>query len=224
MDWGIGRLVETLAENDLLEKTLIIFSSDNGPVLFDGYYDGAREKNGDHKPAGPWRGGKYSAWEGGTRMPFIVSWPGRIEPGLSDALISQVDLLASLAALTGADIPEGEAVDSRNLVKTLLGQSDSGRDHLIQQGVNMTAIRKGSWKYLPQGQVLNRGRIGEFFSDTIPPSGALFYLPEDPGETNNLATVYPAKARELRDLLESELGGENTRDRPVDELGGADGQ
>jgi arylsulfatase A-like enzyme len=221
MDWSIGQLIETLERNNLSESTLVIFSSDNGPVLYDGYYDGAWELNGDHEPAGPWRGGKYSAWEGGTRMPFIVSWPGTVQPGLSDALISQVDLLASLAAVAGIEVPSGEAVDSLNLEETLLGKLEKGRDYLIQQGVNMKAIRKGAWKYLPEGEVTNRGRIGKFLRDTIPASGALFYLPEDPGETNNVAHLYPAKVQELRALLEKEVGNLSDDQPAREELGGA---
>jgi arylsulfatase A-like enzyme len=221
MDWSIGELMTALEKNGLLENTMVIFSSDNGPVLYDGYYDGAWEKNGDHKPAGPWRGGKYSAWEGGTRMPFIVSWPGTIEPGLSDALISQVDLLASLAALTGIEVPEGEAVDSQNLLDALTGTSEVGRDYLIQQGVKMEAIRKGPWKYIPEGEVTNRGRIGKFYTDTVTAPGALFYLPEDPAEENNVAHLYPSKVKELRALLDKEVGANSARESEREELGGA---
>lgn len=220
MDWSIGRLMETLQELKLVKNTLIIFSSDNGPVLYDGYYDGALELNGDHTPAGPWKGGKYSVWEGGTRAPFIVSWPSVVEPGISDALISQVDLLASLSAMTNGTIPEGDAVDSQNLMEALIGTSSSGRDYLIQQGVRMKSIRKGPWKYVPPGEVVNRGKIGRFIRETVNQPGALFYLPEDPSEENNLAELYPAKVRELRQLLEKELGDQSGQ-AEADELGGA---
>lgn len=203
MDWTIGRILETLDKWGLENNTLVIFSSDNGPVLFDGYYDGALEKNGDHRPAGPWRGRKYSVWEGGTRMPLITRWTGTIEPGLSDALISQVDFLASLAAIAGTSLPEGQAVDSLNMAEVLLGRSPDGRDHLVQQGIGMLAIRAGDWKYIPPGIVRTRGRIGIQVRDPIPENGGLYYLPEDPGETRNLADLYPAKARELADLLKA---------------------
>lgn len=221
MDWSVGQLMETLEKNNLTGNTLVIFSSDNGPVLYDGYFDGAWELNGEHKPAGPWRGGKYSAWEGGTRMPFILSWPGTVQSGLSDALISQVDLLASLTAIAGIEVPEGEAVDSENLEGALLGKSERGRDYLIQQGVNMKAIRKGSWKYLPEGEVTNRGRIGKFFRDTIRAPGALFYLPEDREERKDVAHLYPAKVEELRVLLEKEVGRLSDDQPEREELGGA---
>jgi len=221
MDWGVGILLETLKRHKLLKNTLIIFTSDNGPVLYDGYYDGAIEQNGDHRPSGPWRGGKYSAWEGGTRMPFIVSWPGTIQPGLSDALISQVDLLRSLAALTGAVLPEGRARDSRNLLESLTGTSSIGRDHLVQQGVQMHALRLGDWKYLPPGKVTNRGGIGIFSRDPIAEPGALYYLPEDPSEQINLASRYPATIEKMRMLLETELGHPITKPTSQDGLGGA---
>jgi arylsulfatase A-like enzyme len=221
MDWGIGRLMETLDELGLTDNTLVIFSSDNGPVLFDGYYDGAYELNGDHKPAGPWAGGKYSAWEGGTRLPLIVSWPNGVEPGISDALLSQVDLLASLAALTGVEVPEGHAGDSHNMLDALTGKSATGRDHLIQQGVQMLSIRKGPWKYFPPGEVTDRARIDKFVKHPVTGPGALFYLPEDPVEQNNLAHLYPAKVNELRDLLNRESGNGSTNKSTGDELGGA---
>jgi len=221
MDWGIGVILSTLARLKLDQNTLVIFTSDNGPVLYDGYYDGALEENRDHRPAGPWRGGKYSAWEGGTRMPFIVSWPGTVKPGRSDALLSQVDLLASLARLTGAKVPAGAAVDSRELLDTLLGKSEIGREHVIQQGVKMESIRHGDWKYMPAGSVTNRAGVDRFQTDLIRPPGALFFLPEDPGELNNVANLYPDKVQQLRTILESELGRKTGQETSGDGLGGA---
>ncbi|MGB0273551.1 MAG: sulfatase family protein [Opitutales bacterium] len=205
LDWCVGKLVETLKQNGQLDNTLIVFSSDNGPAIFDGYYDGAPEKNGDHRAAGPWRGDKYSAWEGGCRVPFIVSWPGAIEPGRSAAIVSQVDLLASFASLTGAELPNDFRSDSQNLIDLLTGRSHEGRDHVVLQGVGIKAIRSGDWKYVPPGTVLSKGGIDEKILETIGEAGALYFLPEDPEELNNLAGVYPAKAMELKKLLEAEL-------------------
>ena len=130
-DWCVGKLVETLKANGQFENTLIVISSDNGPVLFDGYWDGAMERNGDHRPSGPWRGGKYSRWEGGTRMPLIVAWPDRVRPGISDALISQVDLFASVAELIGQPLPSNAGQDGENVLPALLGESDLGREFVI---------------------------------------------------------------------------------------------
>ena len=121
-DWCVGRVVEELKKRGIYKDTIMIISSDNGPVLFDGYWEGAIEKNGDHNAGGPWRGGKYSRWEGGTRMPFIVSWPGKIKPGISNALVTQTDFFASFAALIGQEVPKGAAPDSVNVLPALLGE------------------------------------------------------------------------------------------------------
>lgn len=206
MDWNVGILLKTLEERGLRENTMVIFSSDNGPVLFDGYYDGALQLNGDHEANGPWYGGKYSAWEGGTRVPFIVSWPAEVNPGLSDSMVSQVDLLASLASLTGGSLPEGAAEDSQDLIKVFLGKDHNGRQHVVQQGATLLSLRSGDWKYLPPGQVRDRSTVGLHRDETVREPGALYFLPEDPEERNNLASRYPAKARELRQILEAELG------------------
>ena len=105
LDWVAGQLMDTLEEHGLAENTIVIFSSDNGPVYDDGYNDGTTvrptsgEVDGGHDASGPYRGGKYQLYEGGTRVPFIIRWPGKIQPGTSEALVSQVDFLASFAAL-----------------------------------------------------------------------------------------------------------------------------
>jgi arylsulfatase A-like enzyme len=194
-DWCVGQVVQKLEELGLTENTLIILSSDNGPVLDDGYKDQANELLGDHKPAGPLRAGKYSLFEGGTRMPFIVSWPGTIEPGVSDALVSQVDFPASLAALTGQSLPADAAPDSTNVLPALLGKSDTGRDHIVQHAGGI-ALRVGDWKYIPPGGT--RDQLGPWRQVKFDQPGALFNLAEDPGETTNLADQHPDRLREMR--------------------------
>ncbi len=126
LDWSVGEMLATLDRLKLASNTLVLFTSDNGPVLDDGYRDEAVEKLGDHTPAGPFRGGKYSNFEGGTRVPFIVRWPARVKPGVSDALVSQVDLLASFAALVGSPLNDPRARDSENVLPALLGTSPTG--------------------------------------------------------------------------------------------------
>ena len=101
LDWCVGEVMKTLDRLNLSEKTLIVFCSDNGPVLDDGYQDGAIEKIGNHRAAGPYSGGKYSVYEGGTRTPFITRWKDHITPGVSDELVCTIDLAASLAAMSG---------------------------------------------------------------------------------------------------------------------------
>ena len=126
LDWSVGEILATLDRRGLANNTLVIFSSDNGPVVDDGYRDDAVTKLDGHRPAGPMRGGKYSAFEGGTRVPFVVRWPGRVKPGVSAALVCQIDLLASLSALVGAKLGDGDAPDSVDVLAALTGASSDG--------------------------------------------------------------------------------------------------
>jgi arylsulfatase A-like enzyme len=150
LDWCVGELTKTLKRLGLEKNTLVVFCSDNGPVLDDGYKDGAVEKLGNHKPAGPYSGGKYTIQEGGTRTPFITSWPGKIEPGESDEVVCTVDLAASFAAMTGVKLPADACLDSFNVLGALLGEKDAkGREHLIQQDNGQRGnfgFRVGDWK------------------------------------------------------------------------------
>lgn len=198
-DWMVGQVISTLERLNLLKNSLVIVTSDNGPVLDDGYKDGAAEWVGDHTPSGPWRGGKYSLFEGGTRMPFIVHWPARVKPGVSEALISQVDLLGTLAALTGQSFNAEEAPDTQNQLAALLGEAKNGRASLVQSSRGSPrdlAYRQGEWKYIPPGRT--RDQLGPWTNVRIPEPGWLFHLTDDPGETNNLATSEIEKLRELQ--------------------------
>lgn len=149
-DWSVGQLMKTLDEMGLTENTLIILSSDNGPVVDDGYADRAVELLGDHKPAGPLRGNKYSAFEGGTRIPAIVHWPKEIkQAAVSDALVSQIDWFASLATLTHSRLPEGSAPDSYDYLDTWIGKSKEERPWVIEQALNKAlSVRTKDWKYI----------------------------------------------------------------------------
>lgn len=200
-DWCIGRLVKKLKEEGVYENTMIVITSDNGPVLFDGYWEAAIERQGDHDASGPWRGGKYSRWEGGTRVPFIVSWPGKVEPGVSDAIVSQVDLFASVAGLIGGEMPENAGADGQDLSQTLLGKSSAGRDYVIQEALTQIAIRQGNWKYLPPGSVTERGGIEEWIETPVDEPGMLFQLSEDPTESVNVAAKYPEVVARLRAII-----------------------
>ncbi|MCX6635768.1 MAG: sulfatase-like hydrolase/transferase, partial [Acidobacteria bacterium] len=167
------------------------------PVLDNGYADGSEEDVNGHLPAGPWRGRKGSLYEGGTRVPFIATWPARIRPKVSDALIGQPDLLSSLAALTGRNLAADAAPDSFNLLPALLGDSAQGRDHLVEYA-NGLAIRKGPWKLIPtKGPEGKAGRQNALLREP-----ELYNLAADPGETKNLAAERADVAKELTALLE----------------------
>jgi len=224
LDWTVGELMRKLEALGIVDDTLVVFSSDNGPILFDGYEDRAVELAGGHRPAGPYRSGKYAIYEGGTRVPMITCWPGQVRAGhVSRALVDHVDLLASFAALTGQDLPRDGAVDSFDMLAPLLGQSDRGRDHVVEDtklmvttgttvassGERILALRAGDWKLI-------RGSVAphEFHGNAIgtSPRDQLYNLAQDPGEKNDLAAKLPNRARTLAAWLDTiERGG---RSRP----------
>lgn len=192
LDWSVGELLKTLDQNGLTENTMVIFSSDNGPVLDDGYQDDAVEKVGDHKPAGPYRGGKYSNFDGGTRVPFIVRWPGHVPPdSQSKALLSHVDLLSSLATLTGASLPPGAAPDSQNVLPALLGKSPQGRRELVEDA-DVLSLVEGDWKIITASKfpAMNKDTHTELGNA---PKPQLYNLAADPGEKDDLADREPLR-------------------------------
>jgi arylsulfatase A-like enzyme len=198
-DWSVGEILVTLDRLKLTNRTLVIFTSDNGPVIDDGYQDDAVSKLKSHRPAGPLRGGKYSSFEGGTRVPLLVRWPGRVRRGSSDALVSQVDLLASFATFTGRALAASDAPDSYDVMPALLGESKKGRSVLVEQGGSL-ALRQERWKYIEPS---NRPRFNkqtntELGNDT---AAQLYDLNADPGETTNVADRHPARLKELEELL-----------------------
>ncbi len=199
-DWCVGQVTNALDELGLADNTLLILTSDNGPVLNDGYLDDAAERVGDHRPSGPLRGGKGSLFEGGTRVPFIVRWPAKLKAGGSDALVCQIDLLASLARLVGESLDDGTAADSTDVLPALLGQSEVGRDVLVEQAGGL-ALRKGNWKYIGprRGPPVNPNTRTEIGASDRP---QLYNLEDDLAETRNLAMQHPEKVAELSRLLD----------------------
>lgn len=189
LDWCVGRILAALDSLQLTENTIVIFSSDNGPVLDDGYRDNAVEQQQGHKPAGPLKGGKYSAFEGGTRVPFLLQWPAAVAPKVSDALVGQVDLMASFAKLTGQQLGPDDAPDSFDMMPVLLGKSDRGRDHLVEQGVSLSLI-SGDWKYIVPVKgpaVLREVNIESGYSG----QPQLYNLQTDIAERHNVAALHP---------------------------------
>ena len=200
LDWATGEILKALDAHGLAENTLVVFSSDNGPVYDDGYEDGTtvrtstREVDRGHDASGPYRGGKYQIYEGGTRVPFIVKWPGHIQPGKSDALVNQIDFMASFASLLGVTLKDDQAIDSRDILPALLGKSDTGQPFMIEEAGRSLALRKGPWKYI-QGSRKKSGKQNK--------PGELYNLEADIGEQLNVAQESPARAQEMQALLQS---------------------
>jgi arylsulfatase A-like enzyme len=209
-DWEVGEILAALERHGLTRDTLVILSSDNGPVIDDGYKDQAVERLGDHKPGAMLRGGKYSRFEAGTRVPFIVRWPGSVKPGTTDALVSQVDLLASFAALTGQKLGEKDAPDSLDMTAALLGTSPRGRENLVEHAGRL-ALREGNWKYIapaPQAVAVQKNTNTETANL---PEPQLYDLATDIGERKNLAAAQPERTQAMADKLAAAQKAARTR-------------
>ena len=197
LDWTIGEIMHTLDSLKLTDNTILVFTSDNGPVIDDGYQDEALEKLNGHTPMGIYRGGKYSAYEAGTRVPFIIRWPAGIKPCKQQSLFSQIDVYASLAKLLNQPLRPGAAPDSQEQLNTLLGKDERGREYVIQQNLNNTlALINGSWKYIepsdaPAIEYWTKMELGNA------PTPQLYDLSVDPSETNNLAKAHAEVVKQL---------------------------
>lgn len=201
-DWTVGQVMETLERLGLRENTLIVLTSDNRPVVDDGYQDQAVELLGEHRPWGAYRGGKYSSFEAGTRIPFIVSYPGKVKEGVSKALVSQVDFLASMSELLGVSLTCDQKKDSREQLSTWYGKDKKGRDYVVEQAGSL-AVSDGEWKYISPSdkkayEKLTNTELGNA------PQDQLYFLKKDIGEKNNLAGRYPEKIKAFQRILELE--------------------
>lgn len=203
LDDSVGQLLKTLDSLHLTSNTLVILTSDNGPVVDDGYIDGSKENLGMHQPAGNLRGGKYSSFEAGTRVPFIVKWPKKVPVGKSNALISQIDFLANMSQMLGRDYDNNLAKDTKANLAAWLGKDKIGRDYVIEQAGNL-AVKKGNWKYIRNGKGAKFNTLVniELGNDV---EEQLYNLKSDPNEKINLATFQKEKLAELRALLEQEI-------------------
>ncbi|MEX0323776.1 MAG: sulfatase-like hydrolase/transferase [Puniceicoccaceae bacterium] len=203
-DWSTGEIMKALDKHGLTENTIVIFSSDNGPVYDDGYVDGTvvrtseEEVDQGHDGSGIYRGGKYQIYEGGTRVPFIIRWPAKIKPGVTPASFNQVSLLGSFAALLDVELKDGEAVDSRNALQALLGKDKKGLPFMVQEaGRDFRALRRGDWKFIA-GSGSKNARRG-------PGEDELYNLKKDPGEQKNVIMDHPeiaiSMAKELAEIM-----------------------
>jgi arylsulfatase A-like enzyme len=203
MDWTTKQVVEHLRKLNLLENTLIVFTSDNGPVLNDGYEDMADKLVGNHLPAGPFKGGKYSAFEAGTRVPMIVSWPGKIKPQTSDALISQIDFYRSFAALLGVKLSDSEAMDSENHLAALVGKTTKARTWMLEESYTLSA-RQNHWKYIAPMAPNKRAPVwmgNKGIETGLSRTPQLYNLANDAAEQVNLADSMPALVRKMQDHI-----------------------
>jgi arylsulfatase A len=212
MDYIVGELLKKLEELGVADNTLVMFASDNGPevpTVID------MRKSYGHDGARPWRGVKRDQWEGGHRTPFIVKWPGKVKPNsVSDQLLSLTDVMATIAEITGAELPADAAEDSYNMLPVLLGEAgeEPVRQYMLQQTWTLDmSIRYGNWKYLDhKGSAGNNyEREGEWgmkqyaLEDIDPDApGQLYNLETDPGETTNLYSKHPEIVNELKAKLE----------------------
>ena len=188
-DWTVGQVVATLEKLKLTDNTLIIVTSDNGGILDtngpDHVNSGTVETNNGHLHNGVLRGGKGTPFEGGTRVPFIAKWPGRIPVGESDALICQIDILATFAALTRQPLSDKDAPDSENVLSALL-EMNPGREFLVETG---QALRMGLWKLIPSADGNSRPQM-------------LFHLANDLSEESNIAADHPDIVAKMTEELQ----------------------
>jgi arylsulfatase A-like enzyme len=196
LDATVGEVLAALDRTELAADTLVIFTSDNGGVLDDGYQDGSGNDTSGHRPNGHLRGFKGSLFEGGHRVPFIARWPGQVPIGQSDQLICHVDLLATCAALLGQTLAPETAVDSFNILAALKGDTRQVRDHLVHHTggyPGALAMRQGTWKLLQAGGARYANRAGR--------EPLLFNLANDPSEEHDLAAHEAERVRELSERL-----------------------
>ena len=210
VDDTVGELLAALERAGRAERTLFLFTSDNGPV----WYPADVQRTG-HRSAGPFRGMKSDAWEGGHRMPFAVRWPGRVEAGsVSDRTLCFTDLLATIADLVGAPLPPGAGRDSHSFLPVLLDPTAATtRDSTVLKA-DASVIRQGDWKlitHLGSGG-FSRPRRVEPTPDG--PRGQLYDLAADPGETTNLWSDRPDVVARLTALLAPYLEADPLRVEP----------
>ncbi len=202
-DWSVGQLMKTLDELGIADNTLVILSSDNGPVLDDGYNDQAEELLAGHSPTGPYRGNKYSAFEGGTMVPAIVRWPAKIKGGQeSDLLMSHIDWMASLGSIIGAKLPKGAAPDSRSREGNLLGTDTEPTPWVVELASNhVLSVRTPDWKYIEPSDGPKMIQWGPKIETGNNPLPQLYDMRFDKGEVNNVALQNPAVVFDLQNIL-----------------------
>lgn len=202
-DWSVEQIMKALEETGVLDNTIVILTSDNGPVLDDGYDDKAEELINGHSPTGPFRGNKYSSFEGGTAVPFIVSWRDSIAPGQeSDALVSHIDLMRSLGSLFNARIPRESARDSRDHLSTILGKDKISREYLTEMSnTHVISVRSGKWKYIEPSDGPKMITWGPKIETGNLPEHQLYDMSTDQGERKNVAAEHPDVVEKMQQYI-----------------------
>ena len=208
-DWTVRQITDALRQRGIDRNTLIIITSDNGPVLDDGYQDRAIELCGTHKPSGPYRSGKYSAYEGGSAVPFIVYWPEGAAQGMtSDALGSLIDMPASLASLSDVALQPAEAHDSQNHISTWLGRDIRPRDYAISMASNRSlTLRTQHYKYISPSDGGPMITWGPKIETGYRPTPQLYDLSKSAYEQTDIAKERPKLLQRLQRLLGEVRGG-----------------
>lgn len=210
VDAMIGRVLEALDTAGMAEETLVIFSSDNGPVWYD-----RDVRKWQHDSAGDLRGMKGDAWEAGHRMPFIVRWPGRVAAGsTSDQMVCFTDLLATLASIVGDELATDEGPDSFDFSPALLGRESSNpvRTSLVMESsAGLMSVREGPWKLIDGLGSGGFSRPSKVEPAPGGPRGQLYNLANDLGETQNLYDQHPEVVGRLRQILKDAQQSPSTR-------------
>ncbi|WP_442512195.1 sulfatase family protein [Novipirellula sp. SH528] len=227
LDWIVGEVVNSLEAKGVADNTLIIFTSDNGGMFNHG---GQHAFKDGHRQNGDLLGFKFGVWEGGHRIPFIAKWPGKIHPNtVSDQLISNLDMLATLAAITGQDVEPAQLADSVNILPALVTDTETPvRDHLVllPRYATHVSVRKGKWMYIPKqgaggftkdpgehaaGGAICAAYVGNVNSDfdasgkykPDSPTAQLYDLEADVNQTRNLYTSHPEVVQQMAALLKT---------------------
>lgn len=203
-DDSCGQLLKALEDSGQAENTVVIFTADNGPEK----YAYARDQKFDHWSAFPFRGLKRDIYEGGHHVPYIIRWPGLTKAGTTtDALVSQIDIMATLASYHGYELPDDAAEDSHDLLPVIKGEDAGVRTaHVHNTKANQYAIRSGDWILVDAKTGYVSGRNGAWeekhgYRADDKGSAELYNFKEDPGQKNNLADKHPERVTELRALL-----------------------
>ncbi|MFD2036950.1 sulfatase-like hydrolase/transferase [Belliella marina] len=205
LDWTVGEILRVLDKNEFTENTIVVFTSDNGPVLDDGYEDLAEKLTGDHKPWANLSGGKYSAFEAGTKIPMMVRWPKNIQPGsISPALFSQIDFMGSFAGYLAQSYNQNQAVDTRDSWEVLIGRDKEGMEGLVQEAIQgvLGYVSQDGYKFIPAHQGPEFVPWGTGIKTGFSQEDQLFYLPDDQSESENLAKNKPEIVTALKRKLE----------------------